>query len=123
MSGLGVGPRVARWAADRDRVPTAQRAVLGYYAETGTFDYRALALKSRVDDVIEAVLAELYGDVETALARAFDADSATFEYETKLTLPAELTLGYLFRRAQCRATEGYDPVADTPRNGFAGAVP
>jgi hypothetical protein len=127
MSDRGVGPRIARWAADRARVPTAQRAVLGYYAETGTFDYRALALKSRVDGVIEAVLAELYGDVETALARAFDADSVTFEYETKLTLPAELTLGYLFRRAQSRATGGYDPVADTTQNGLVrtvlGAVP
>ncbi|WP_318570836.1 hypothetical protein [Salinigranum marinum] len=122
MSDLDVGPRIARWAADRDRVPTAQRAVLGYYAETGTFDYRALALKSRVDDEIEEVLAELYGDVETALARAFDADSVTFEYETKLTLPAELTLGYLFRRAQSRAAGGNDPVADTTQNGLVGAV-
>jgi hypothetical protein len=122
----GVVPRVARWVADRDRLPTAQRAVLGYYAEAGTFDYRALALKSRVDDVMDEVLAELYGEIEAALAREFDVDAAevSFEYETKLTLPAELTLGYLFRRALSRAQGGYDPIADEPAtDGLFGSLP
>jgi hypothetical protein len=122
----GVVPRVARWVADRDRLPTAQRAVLGYYAGTGTFDYRALALKSRVDDVMDDVLAELYGEIEAALAREFDVDAAevSFEYETKLTLPAELTLGYLFRRALSRAQGGYDPLADEPAtDGLLGGIP
>ncbi|WP_380676950.1 hypothetical protein [Salinigranum sp. GCM10025319] len=122
----GVVPRVARWVAARDHLPTAQRAVIGYYAETGTFDYRALALKSRVDDVMDDVLADLYGAIEAALAREFgvDADDVTFEYETKLTLPAELTLGYLFRRALSRARGGYDPVRDQPAtDGLFGSVP
>jgi hypothetical protein len=114
MTGTGVFARFARVVADADRVPTAQRAVLGYYAETGTFDARALELKSRVDAVMEEVLADLYGECERALAAAFGVSEAdvTFTYETKLTLPAELTLGYLFRQARSRATAGYDPLAD-----------
>jgi hypothetical protein len=111
MSDAGLAARVAGRLAAVDRLPTAHRAVLGYYAETGTFDADALGLKSRVDDVMDAVLADLYADCEDALVAAFDVDDATFSYETKLTLPAELTLGYLFRRARDRATGGYDPVA------------
>ena len=114
MSDAGVFTRLARLVADADRVPTAQRAVLGYYAETGTFDARALELKSRVDSVMDEVLDEVYGECERALAAEFGVseDEVSFTYETKLTLPAELTLGYLFRRARSEATAGYDPLAD-----------
>jgi hypothetical protein len=127
MTDAGVVSRLARRAADSRWLPDAQRAVLGYYAETGTFDYRALALKSRVDDVMDEVLAELYETVETELADEFDlpAGAVSFAYETKLTLPAELTLGYLFRRYRSRATGGYDPVADelAGRDGVLGTFP
>ena len=105
-----------RAAADRlatsDRLPTAQRAILGYYAETGRLDYRALRIKSAVDDTLDRILDEVYGDIEAELEAEFGVDDATFEYETKLTLPAELTLGYLYRRALARATGGYDPITD-----------
>ena len=124
MSGPGVGSRLAHRLAGWDRLPTAQRAVLGYYAETGTFDYRALDLKSRVDDALEGILTELYADVEAELAREFGVEDVRFEYETKLTLPAELTLGYLYRRASSRAERGYDPVADEPTgDGVLGRLP
>ena len=100
-----------RFAAS-DRLPTAQRAILGYYAETGRLDYRALRIKSAVDDTLDRILDEVYGDIETRLEADLGVDDATFEYETKLTLPAELTLGYLYRRALARATGGYDPITD-----------
>jgi hypothetical protein len=125
MSGSGVLARVARRVADVGRVPTAQRAVLGYYAETGTFDARALGLKSEVDSVMDDILNELYGGCERALAEEFGVDEGevSFTYETKLTLPAELTLGYLFRRARQRSTPSYDPVADTVDEGLVGPLP
>jgi hypothetical protein len=124
MSGPGIGTHVAGRLAAWDRLPTAQQAVLGYYAETGTFDHGALELKSRVDDALEGILAELYGDVEAELAREFGVEDVRFEYETKLTLPAELTLGYLYRRALSRAEGGYDPVADEPAGtGVLGRLP
>ena len=103
---------VADRLAASDRLPTAQRAILGYYAETGRLDYRALRIKSAVDDTLDRILDEVYGDIEARLEADLGVDDATFEYETKLTLPAELTLGYLYRRALARATGGYDPITD-----------
>jgi hypothetical protein len=128
MSGPGLLARAARLVADSGRVPTAQRAVLGYYAATGTFDARALGLKSRVDGVMDEILADLYGACERALAEEFGVRerAVSFTYETKLTLPAELTLGYLFRRARSRATGQYDPLEDDSNGaggGLLGGVP
>ena len=103
---------LARRLADVDRLPTAQRAILGYYAEAGRFDYRALRIKSAVDDQLDTILDDVYGEIEAAIADELGVDDATFQYETKLTLPAELTLGYLYRRALARSTGGYDPIRD-----------
>jgi hypothetical protein len=96
--------------ADSGRLPTALRAVLGYYADAGVFDYGSLALKSEIDDRTERMIDDVFALVEDALADAFDRDSVTFEYDTKLVLPAQLTLGYVYRRARQRAAE--DPVVD-----------
>jgi hypothetical protein len=103
---------VAARLAGLDRLSTAQRAILGYYAETGRLDYRALRIKSAVDDTLDGILDSVYGDVESVVAAEFGVDDASFTYETKLTLPAELTLGYLYRRALARAAGGYDPITD-----------
>ena len=84
--------------ADRDALPTSVRAVLGYYADSGVFDYRALRLRSRIDDATDAILRDAFGAVEEAIADEFDRDFVDFAYDTKLVLPAELTLGYLYRR-------------------------
>jgi len=105
-----------RAAADRlaavDRLSTAQRAILGYYAETGRFDYRALRIKSAVDDTLDEILDDVYAEIATEIAADLGIDEVEFSYETKLTLPAELTLGYLYRRALARSTDGYDPITD-----------
>ncbi|AXG07339.1 hypothetical protein DU500_13405 [Haloplanus rubicundus] len=103
---------VAARLAGLDRLPTAQRAILGYYAETGRLDYRALRIKSAVDDTLDTILESVYGEIESEIAAALGVEDVTFAYETKLTLPAELTLGYLYRRALARATGGYDPITD-----------
>ncbi|SDZ80492.1 hypothetical protein SAMN04488065_0451 [Haloplanus vescus] len=105
-----------RAAADRlaavDRLSTAQRAILGYYAETGRFDYRALRIKSAVDDTLDEILDDVYAEIASEIAADLGVDEVEFSYETKLTLPAELTLGYLYRRALARSTDGYDPITD-----------
>ena len=112
---------VAGRLAGFDRLSTAQRAILGYYAETGRLDYRALRIKSAVDDTLDTILESVYDEIESAVAADLGVDDATFAYETKLTLPAELTLGYLYRRALARATGGYDPIRDeTGRLPFRG---
>jgi hypothetical protein len=88
-------------SADRvaacERLPTAARAVFGYYAHSGVFDIGSLRLRRRVDDYIDGIVRDAFSDVEAAIAEEFDHDFVAFEYDTKLLLPAELTLGYLYR--------------------------
>jgi len=87
--------RVAAW----ERLPTAARAVFGYYAHAGVFDLGSLRLRRRVDDRIEAMIRDAFSEVEAAVAEEFGHDFVAFQYDTKLLLPAELTLGYLYRHA------------------------
>lgn len=89
--------RAAHWLAARQSVPTSLRAVFGYYGDTGVFAYRSLALKRRVDARVDAMLDETFAAVEEALAEEFGYDYVAFEYDTKLLLPAKLTLGQLYR--------------------------
>lgn len=81
-----------------EAMPTAVRAVFGYYADTGVFDAGSLGLKRRVDTAVEEMIDEAFGAVEEAVAEEFGHDFVAFEYDTKLVLPAKLTLGYLYRR-------------------------
>ncbi|MDS0281359.1 hypothetical protein [Haloarcula onubensis] len=93
--------------ADRRRLPTALRSVLGYYADTGVFDYGSLSLKSEIDDRTERMLEDVYDRIEAALAEEFGRP-VDFSYDTKLILPARLTLGYVYRAARREADT--DPV-------------
>ncbi|WP_324661644.1 hypothetical protein [Haloarcula sediminis] len=102
--------------AERRRLPTALRSVLGYYADTGVFDYGSLSLKSEIDDRTERMLDDVYGRIEAALAEEFGRP-VDFSYDTKLVLPARLTLGYVYRAA--RQDADIDPVGD----GLADGVP
>lgn len=104
--------RGAEWVANRGVLPTSLRAVLGYYADSGVFDYSALQLKSQVDETIDGIVADANATVERALEREFGRQDVTFEYDTKLTMPAELTLGYVYRQIVEDAPSGVDPVAD-----------
>jgi hypothetical protein len=91
--------RSAEWLAGQDPLPTSARAVFGYYAHSGVFDIGSLRLKSRVDDHIETIVRDAFSEIEGAIAEEFGYDYVAFEYDTKLLLPAELTLGYLYRHA------------------------
>ena len=100
--------------ANRRRVPTALRAVLGYYAETGVFDYASLSLKREIDDRTERMVDDVNARVEAALEAEF-GHPVEFDYDTKLILPAQLTLGYVYREAR-RAADG-DPVQEPIADG------
>jgi len=101
--------------ADSSRLPTALRAVLGYYADAGVFDYGSLALKREIDERSERMIDDVFELVEDALEDAFDRQQVSFEYDTKLVLPAQLTLGYIYRRA--RKETATDPVTDEIATG------
>ena len=100
--------------ANRRRLPTALRAVLGYYADTGVFDYGSLSLKSEIDERTERMLDDIYDRIEAALAEEF-GHPVDFSYDTKLILPARLTLGYVYRAA--RQDADTDPVGDDIATG------
>ncbi|WP_135365225.1 hypothetical protein [Halosimplex halophilum] len=111
----------ARWASERDQLPLSLRAVARFYARTGELDLTALRIKSWVDDTLAEFLADAYGAIEAELERELGYDEVDFRYETKLTLPVELTLGYLYRRAldDC---DGYNPVTGEPARSTGDAV-
>jgi hypothetical protein len=111
----------ARWVSRRDRVPLSLRAVARFYARTGELDLTALRIKSWVDDTLDEFLADAYGAIETELERELGYEDVDFRYETKLTLPVELTLGYLYRRA-VEESDGYNPVTDEPTRSAGDAV-
>ena len=92
--------RSAEWLADSDRVPDSARAVVGYYADTGVFDYRSLLLKRRVDSVVGAMLDRLFDELGRVVADELGYDGVTLRYDTKLVLPAKLTLGHLYRELE-----------------------
>ncbi len=87
-------------------VPTSIRAVFGYYANAGVFDAGSLKLKRRVDTCVEEMIDEAFADVEEAIAEEFGYGYVSFEYDTKLVLPAKLTLGYLYRELDEQAHHG-----------------
>ena len=90
--------RGASWLAARRQLPTSLRAVFGYYADTGVFAPGSLALKRRVDARVEEMVADAFEAIEAELAAEFGYEHAGFEYETKLLLPVNLTLGQVYRQ-------------------------
>jgi len=92
--------RSAVWLADRDRLPDSISAVAGYYGESGVFDYRSLLLKRRVDEVVGEMLDRLFAELERAIADELGYDDVSLGYDTKLVLPAKLTLGQLYRELE-----------------------
>jgi len=111
----------ARWASERGQLPLSLRAVARFYARTGELDLTALRIKSWVDDTLDSFLADAYGAIEAELESELGYDDIDFRYETKLTLPVELTLGYLYRRGldDC---DGYNPITDEPTRSAGGAI-
>ena len=88
----------AGWLAGRGPLPTTVSAVLSYYAHSGVFDVGSLQLKRRVDDVTEGMIDDAFAEVEAAIAEEFDRAAVDFAYDTKLVLPAQLAIGYCYRR-------------------------
>ena len=121
-SGMATNPLAigAEWLASIEALPTSVRAVFGYYADTGVFDLRALTVKSHVDAQMDAIFEEAFTMIESALAAEFEVDSIEFSYETKLTLPARLTLGYLYRRILEDSTGDSNPFTGRSSSGWLG---
>ncbi|UWM55412.1 hypothetical protein N0B31_03800 [Salinirubellus salinus] len=85
------------------RVPPLARA-FGRYVSQHRDPYllAVLALRESVDDTVDSVTADLFAEVERALEHELEAgdlelvdgaDAVRFDYDTRLVLPAMLTLG------------------------------
>lgn len=113
----GIGQRVAETIANTDAIPLAVRAVLGYYAESGTLSVTALRLRQRTDQFMTEAIRNLYEPIEAEIESQIDAapQDVSFKYDTKLTLPAELTIGQVYYRAKQQTAKEFDPVRRTVR--------
>lgn len=107
-----IGQRVAATIASRDWMPLSVRAVIGYYAESGTLPIAAVRLQRTTDRFIDETIGELYESIEAEIATRIDGAprDVSFEYDTKLTLPAELTIGQVYYRSKKQTSKGFDPV-------------
>ena len=91
--------------AVRSRTPPIARAFLRYVGRSRDPSVvPMLLLRSEVDDDIESMTARMFREVELDLERAVDegeletvgvGDTVQFDYDTRLVLPALLTLGRL----------------------------
>jgi hypothetical protein len=110
----GITRAVADRIAGVRALPTAIRAVAGYYARTGVLAVSAIRVQRAAERTVDRAVADAFGDVEAAIADEFDRDPATVEfgYETKLTMPAELTVGHVYHRARREAPDGVDPLSE-----------
>jgi len=108
----GITQQVATTIANYDTIPPAVQAVLGYYGETATLSITSLRLQRTADNFMTETIRKLYEPVESEIARQIDAAprNVSFEYDTKLTLPAELTIGHVYYRAKQQTTKNFDPV-------------
>jgi len=115
VSSPGLAGVVPDWLSRVEALPLSVRAVLRFYARSGVFDTGALRLRGLVDGAIQQFLADCYAAIEAELESELGYEDVTFSYETKLTLPVELTLGYVYRRAITEAPDGYNPVTGEAR--------
>jgi len=69
-------------------------------------------LQGWVEDTLDEFLADAFNAIEARLQEELGYDDVEFEYDTKLTLPVELTLGYLYRRALDNCDEDINPITE-----------
>jgi hypothetical protein len=116
--------RAAATVAARTALPTSVRAVLGYYSDTGDLALGSLELKRYVDQYVEDVIQSAFEPVEAAVAEEFDVpeDRVAFDYDTKLTMPAELTLSHLFGRVRAETEGQLNPLTGDRDTGLLGTA-
>ncbi|MDG5777795.1 hypothetical protein VB773_05970 [Haloarculaceae archaeon H-GB2-1] len=91
-------------------VPLSVRSVFRFYTRSGELDLTALRIRGWVEDTLDAFLEDAYAAIEARVEQELDYESVTFSYETKLTMPVELTLGHLYRRAMADVHGDVNPV-------------
>lgn len=109
----------AKWFSERELLPDSFRSVLRFYARTGESDLTALRIKKWVDGTVDEFIDDAFHAIEEDIEGKLGYDDVDFQYETKLTLPVELTLAYLYRTAISRCDVGINPVTGDTRTPIA----
>lgn len=104
----GFLPSSAAWIARREQLPTSIRAVARFYSRTGNLDIKSLKLRRQVENTVDNFLQDVYEIIEKELEDHYNKNNIKFNYKTKLTLPVELTLGYLYERESNTHTDSYE---------------
>lgn len=110
--GIKICKCIANYISEQKTFPTALRAILSHYSETGSLSIASLRIQSTTDQFITETTESLYNSVEDEISARIDnaPDNVSFEYKTKLTLPAELTLGQVYYRAKQNTATEFDPI-------------
>ncbi len=98
--------------AELDLIPASACAIFGYHSATGDFALDVIRIKRHAEKFIQSIISEAFVDIETAIADEFEIpqDSVGFDYKTKLTMPAELTLGHIYRQCINNSADNFNPV-------------
>lgn len=104
------------WMSQREKLPVAIRATLRFYARSNTFDFTALRIRRLVEETVEGFLSDCNSAIAEEIETELGYDSVSFSYETKLTLPVELTLAYVYRQAIDESSDNYNPVTNKSSN-------
>ncbi len=98
--------------AELDLIPAPVRAIFGYHSTSGRFALDVIRIKRYAEKYIQNTITEVFTEIEIAISEEFgiEQDSVEFDYETKLTMPAELTLGHIYTQAINNSPNNFNPV-------------
>lgn len=93
-------------------VPTPLRAIFGYHSTSGDLALDTISIKRHTERFIDTTIDSTFSNVEVAIAAELDIDptEVEFDYNTKLTMPAELTLGHIYHRAIQNSPDEFNPI-------------
>lgn len=117
---MGIRHKTAQNIADINSLPSSLRAISGYYGN-GEISLaegkQAIETNLHIEDRKEDFVEKLFIPVEDNLSKEFGEKSADFDYDTKLTFPAEITLGKIYEDARTELPVDYNILkgkAETP---------
>jgi hypothetical protein len=108
---MGLRHEAAERISESGLPPNSVKAILDHYGR-GSMSLgegkNAIDLKSHIDERKEDFMQELFEDVSEAIKDDTGEKDVSFTYDTKLTFPAELTLGKIYEEAQQQLPDDYD---------------
>ncbi len=104
--------KVSGRLADVALLPDPARAIFGYHSTSGQLAVDVIRIQRSAERFIEDTISTAFSEIEREIAGEYDLqkDTVSFDYKTKLTMPAELTLGHIYRQAIQNSPKNFNPV-------------